>query len=168
MAGETIICVVGNLTADPELKFTPSGSAVANFTIASTPRTFNRQSNEWEDGETLFLRSSIWREAAENVAESLTKGARVIAQGALKQRSYETREGEKRTSYELDVYEIGPSLKYATAKVTKVQRNGGQDATSGQAAQSQQWGQAPAQADPWSGGQQSAWPSEPTGGPAPF
>ena len=159
MAGETIICVVGNLTADPELKFTPSGSAVANFTIASTPRTFNRQSNEWEDGETLFLRSSIWREAAENVAKSLTKGARVIAQGALKQRSYETREGEKRTSYELDVHEIGPSLKYATAKVTKAQRNGGQG-TQPQQSTPQQWGQAPAQADPWSGGQQSAWPSE--------
>ena len=163
MAGETIICVVGNLTADPELKFLPSGAAVASFTIASTPRTFNKQSNEWEDGETLFLRSSIWRETAENVAESLTKGTRVIAQGALKQRSYETREGEKRTSYELDVHEIGPSLKYATAKVTKAQRNGGQGTPT---TQSQQWGQAPAQGDPWSGGQQSAWPSEP-GGPAP-
>lgn len=125
MAGETIITVVGNLTADPELRFTPSGSAVANFTIASTPRTFDRQSNEWKDGETLFLRASIWREAAENVAESLTKGARVVAQGRLKARSYETREGEKRTSYELDVDEIGPSLRYATAKVTKSGRGGG-------------------------------------------
>ena len=125
MAGETIITVVGNLTADPELRFTPSGAAVANFTIASTPRTFDRQSNEWKDGETLFLRASIWREAAENVAESLTKGTRVVAQGRLKARSYETREGEKRTSYELDVDEIGPSLRYATAKVTKSGRGGG-------------------------------------------
>lgn len=118
MAGETIITVVGNLTADPEMRFTPSGSAVANFTIASTPRTFDRQSNEWKDGETLFLRSSIWREAAENVAESLTKGMRVVAQGRLKARSYE-KDGQKRTSYELDVDEIGPSLRYATAKVTR-------------------------------------------------
>jgi single-strand DNA-binding protein len=125
MAGETVITVVGNLTSDPELRFTPSGAAVANFTIASTPRTFDRQSNEWKDGETLFLRASIWREAAENVAESLTKGTRVVAQGRLKARSYETREGEKRTSYELDVDEIGPSLRYATAKVTKSNRSGG-------------------------------------------
>ena len=168
MANETIICVVGNLTADPELMFAPSGAAVANFTIASTPRTFDRQSNEWKDGETLFLRASIWREAAENMAESLTKGTRVIAQGALKQRSYETREGEKRTSYELDVHEIGPSLKYATAKVTKAQRNGGTPAGQPQQSTPQQWGQAPAQSDPWSGGQQPAWPTEPTGGPAPF
>lgn len=125
MAGETVITVVGNLTSDPELRFTPSGAAVANFTIASTPRTFDRQANEWKDGETLFLRASIWREAAENVAESLTKGARVVAQGRLKARSYETREGEKRTSYELDVDEVGPSLRYATAKVTKSNRSGG-------------------------------------------
>lgn len=125
MAGETVITVVGNLTSDPELRFTPSGAAVANFTIASTPRTFDRQANEWKDGETLFLRASIWREAAENVAESLTKGTRVVAQGRLKARSYETREGEKRTSYELDVDEIGPSLRYATAKVTKSNRSGG-------------------------------------------
>lgn len=141
MAGETIICVVGNLTSDPELRFSQSGAAVANFTIASTPRTFNKQSNEWEDGETLYLRASIWREAAENVATSLTKGTRVIAQGALKQRSYETREGEKRTSYELDVHEIGPSLKYATAKVTKAQRNGnGTSTTPPQQSTPQQWG----------------------------
>ena len=125
MAGETVITVVGNLTNDPELRFTPSGAAVANFTIASTPRTFDRQTNEWKDGETLFLRASLWREAAENVAESLTKGTRVVAQGRLKARSYETREGEKRTSYELDVDEIGPSLRYATAKVTKSNRSGG-------------------------------------------
>ncbi|MCK6095578.1 single-stranded DNA-binding protein [Micrococcus sp. EYE_162] len=125
MAGETVITVVGNLTADPELRFTPNGAAVANFTIASTPRTFDRQTNEWKDGETLFLRASIWREAAENVAETLTKGTRVVAQGRLKARTYDDREGNKRTSYELDVDEIGPSLKYATAKVTRSQRGGG-------------------------------------------
>ena len=122
MAGETIITVVGNLTADPELRFTPSGAAVASFTIASTPRTFDRNSNEWKDGEALFLRCSIWRQAAENAAESLTRGMRVIASGRLKQRSYETREGEKRTVIELDVDEIGPSLKYASAKVNRTQR----------------------------------------------
>ncbi|HEV6952554.1 MAG TPA: single-stranded DNA-binding protein [Promicromonospora sp.] len=125
MAGETVITVIGNLTGDPELRFTPSGAAVANFTVASTPRTFDRQSNEWKDGETLFMRCSIWREAAENVAESLTKGTRVIVQGRLVQRSYETREGEKRTVVELQVDEIGPSLRYATAKVTRAQRSGG-------------------------------------------
>lgn len=125
MAGDTVITVVGNLTADPELRFTPAGAAVANFTVASTPRTFDRQSNEWKDGEALFLRCNIWREAAENVAESLTRGSRVIVQGRLKQRSYETREGEKRTVVELEVDEIGPSLRYATAKVNKVARGGG-------------------------------------------
>ncbi len=125
MAGDTIITVVGNLTADPELRFTPSGAAVANFTVASTPRIFDRQSNEWKDGDALFMRCSIWREAAENVAESLTRGSRVIVQGRLKQRSYETREGEKRTVVELEVDEIGPSLKYATAKVNKASRSGG-------------------------------------------
>lgn len=125
MAGETVITVVGNLTGDPELRFTPSGAAVANFTVASTPRTFDRQNNEWKDGETLFLRCSIWREAAESVAESLTKGTRVIVQGRLVQRSYETREGEKRTVVELQVDEVGPSLRYATAKVTRTQRGGG-------------------------------------------
>jgi len=122
MAGETVITVVGNLTADPELRFTPSGAAVASFTIASTPRTFDRNTNEWKDGEALFLRCSIWRQAAENVAESLQRGMRVIASGRLKQRSYETREGEKRTVIELDVEEVGPSLKYATAKVNRTQR----------------------------------------------
>ncbi|WP_043807179.1 single-stranded DNA-binding protein [Paenarthrobacter aurescens] len=122
MAGETTITVIGNLTSDPELRFTPSGSAVANFTIASTPRTFDRQSNEWKDGETLFLRASVWREAAENVAESLTKGTRVIVSGRLKSRSYETKEGEKRTVIELEVDEIGPSLRYANAKVNRTQR----------------------------------------------
>jgi single-strand DNA-binding protein len=125
MAGDTVITVVGNLTADPELRFTPSGAAVANFTVASTPRQFDRQSNEWKDGDTLFMRCSIWREAAENVAESLTKGTRVIVQGRLVQRSYETREGEKRTVVELQVDEIGASLRYATAKVTRSQRSGG-------------------------------------------
>lgn len=125
MAGDTVITVIGNLTADPELRFTPSGAAVANFTIASTPRQFDRQSGEWKDGETLFMRCSIWREAAENVAESLTKGMRVIAQGRLVQRSFETREGEKRNVVELQVDEVGPSMRYATAKVTRSQRGGG-------------------------------------------
>ena len=125
MAGETVITVIGNLTGDPELRFTPSGAAVANFTVASTPRQFDRQSNEFKDGDTLFMRCSIWREAAENVAESLTKGTRVIASGRLVQRSYETREGEKRTVVELQVDEIGPSLRYASAKVTRAQRSGG-------------------------------------------
>ena len=131
MAGETTITVIGNLTNDPELRFTPSGSAVANFTIASTPRTFDRQSNEWKDGETLFLRASVWREAAENVAESLTKGMRVIVNGRLKSRSYETKEGEKRTVIELEVDEIGPSLRYANAKVNRTQRSGGQGGQGG-------------------------------------
>ena len=122
MAGDTVITVVGNLTADPELRFTPSGAAVASFTIASTPRQFDRNTNEWKDGEALFLRCSIWRQAAENVAESLQRGMRVVAQGRLKQRSFETREGEKRTVIELDVDEVGPSLRYATAKVNCTQR----------------------------------------------
>ena len=125
MAGDTILTVIGNLTADPELRFTPSGAAVANFTVASTPRMFDRQTNEWKDGEALFMRCTIWRDAAENVAESLTKGARVIVSGRLKQRSYETREGEKRTVVELEVEEVGPSLKYATAKVNRASRGGG-------------------------------------------
>ena len=125
MAGDTTITVVGNLTADPELRFTPSGAAVANFTVASTPRIFDRQSSEWKDGEALFLRCSIWREAAENVAESLTRGSRVVLTGRLKQRSFETKEGEKRTVMEVEVEEIGPSLRYATAKVNKANRGGG-------------------------------------------
>ncbi|AFU06226.1 MULTISPECIES: single-stranded DNA-binding protein [Nocardia] len=125
MAGDTVITVIGNLTADPELRFTPAGAAVANFTVASTPRVFDRNSNEWKDGEALFLRCNIWREAAENVAESLTRGSRVIVSGRLKQRSYETREGEKRTVVELEVDEVGPSLRYATAKVNKTSRGGG-------------------------------------------
>jgi single-strand DNA-binding protein len=125
MAGETVITVVGNVTDDPELRFTPAGAAVANFTVASTPRSFDRQSNEWKDGDTLFLRCSVWRQAAENVAESLHRGNRVIVQGRLRQRSFETREGEKRTVVELEVDEVGPSLKFATAKVSKTTRGGG-------------------------------------------
>ena len=125
MAGETIITVVGNLTADPELRYTQTGLAVANFTIASTPRTFDRAANDWKDGEALFLRASCWREFAEHVAGSLTKGSRVVATGRLKQRSYETKEGEKRTSIELEVDEIGPSLRYATAQVTRAASGGG-------------------------------------------
>ncbi len=132
MAGETTITIVGNLTADPELRFTPSGAAVANFTVASTPRAFDRQSNEWKDGETLFMRCSVWREAAENVAESLTRGTRVVVTGRLKSRSYETKEGEKRTVVEMDVDEVGPSLRYASAKVTKAQRGGGGGGFGGQ------------------------------------
>ncbi|WP_203937904.1 single-stranded DNA-binding protein [Spirilliplanes yamanashiensis] len=125
MAGETIITVIGNLTDDPELRFTPSGAAVAKFRIASTPRTMDRTTNEWKDGEPLFLACTVWRQAAEHVAESLQRGARVIVSGRLRQRSYETREGEKRTVIELEVDEIGPSLKYATAKVQKMSRSGG-------------------------------------------
>jgi single-strand DNA-binding protein len=147
VAGETIITVVGNLTADPELRFTPSGAAVASFTIASTPRTFDRNSNEWKDGEALFLRCSIWRQAAENVAESLQRGMRVIASGRLKQRSYETREGEKRTVVELEVDEIGPSLRYATAKVNRTQRGSGGGGGFG-ASGSDSGGGAPVD-DPW-------------------
>jgi single-strand DNA-binding protein len=131
MAGETVITVVGNLVDDPELRFTPSGAAVANFRIASTPRTFDRQTNEWKDGDALFLTCSVWRQAAENVAESLVKGMRVVVQGRLKSRQYETREGEKRTVFEIDVEEVGPSLKYATAKVSKTTRSGGGGGFSG-------------------------------------
>ena len=156
MAGETVITVVGNLTADPELRFTPSGAAVASFTVASTPRTFDRQTNEWKDGEALFLRCSIWRQAAENVAESLTRGSRVIVSGRLKQRSFETREGEKRTVIELDVDEVGPSLKYATAKVNRTQRGSG--GGGGFGAQGGGGGGA-ASDDPW-----SSAPSAPAGG----
>src|SRR3978361_198089 len=122
MAGETVITVIGNLTNDPELRFTPNGAAVASFTVASTPRTFDRQSNEWKDGDTLFLRCTVWRQAAENVAESLHKGTRVIVQGRLKQRSFETREGEKRTVVELEADEVGASLRSATARVSKASR----------------------------------------------
>ena len=198
MAGETVITVVGNLTADPELRFTPNGAAVANFTVASTPRTFDRQSNEWKDGETLFLRCSIWREAAENVAESLTKGMRVVAQGRLKSRSYQDREGNNRTSWEMDVDEVGPSLKYATAKVTRSQRGGGgggfgggqqpgggssgggqqgggfNDGGFGGGQQSGGWGQptggqqSAPAQDPWSGGGAGGGWDTPAGGEPPF
>lgn len=124
MAGDTVITVIGNLTGDPELRFSKNGAAVANFTIASTPRNFDRQSGEWKEGETLFLRASVWKEQAENVAESLRKGSRVIAQGRLKSRQYETKEGERRTSTELEIEEIGPSLRFASASVNRNQRAG--------------------------------------------
>ena len=125
MAGETIITLVGNLTADPELRFTPSGAPVANFTVASTPRTFDRATSEWKDGDAMFINCSVWRQAAENAAETLTKGMRVIVQGRLKSRSYETREGERRTVFEIEVDEVGPSLRYATAKVNRTSGGGG-------------------------------------------
>lgn len=177
MAGETVITLVGNLTADPEIRFTPSGAAVASFTIASTPRIFDRQAQEWKDGETLFMRCSIWRDAAENVAESLTKGTRVIAQGRLVQRSFTTREGEQRTVVELQVDEIGPSLRYAKAQVARQPRAGqGRGApyqgpaafgsnigeTYQQApAQPAAPGPAAAQDDPWGGVATTAFPDEP-------
>ncbi|GAA2174091.1 single-stranded DNA-binding protein [Arthrobacter parietis] len=185
MAGETTITVVGNLTSDPELRFTPSGSAVANFTIASTPRTFDRQSSEWKDGETLFLRASVWREAAENVAETLTKGTRVVAQGRLKSRTYDTKEGEKRTVMELEVDEIGPSLRYASAKVSRTQRSGGggggfggdSGGGFGGGNSNQGWNggggqqaQQPSQ-DPWgapAGGNSSGWGNGPESSEPPF
>lgn len=157
MAGDTVITVIGNLVDDPELRFTPSGAAVANFRIASTPRTFDKQSNEWKDGETLWLGCSVWRQAAENVAESLTKGTRVIVQGRLKSRSYETREGEKRTVFEIDVEEVGPSLRSATAKVNRASRSTGSsygNQSGGQSSAGQ-----PAD-DPWS----SSAPSRSGGG----
>jgi single-strand DNA-binding protein len=125
MAGETILTVVGNLTADPELRFTPSGAAVANFTVASTPRSFDRQTQEWKDGDALFMRCNVWRDAAEHVAESLGRGMRVIVTGRLKQRSFETKEGEKRTVVELEVDEVGPALRSATAKVSRAARGEG-------------------------------------------
>jgi single-strand DNA-binding protein len=160
MAGDTVITVIGNLVDDPELRFTPSGAAVANFRIASTPRTFDKQSNEWKDGETLWLGCSVWRQAAENVAESLTKGTRVIVQGRLKSRSYETREGEKRTVFEIDVEEVGPSLRSATAKVNRANRSGGTYANqSGGQSGGQSSGGQPAD-DPWS----SSAPSRSGGG----
>ncbi len=151
MASETIITLIGNLTNDPELRFTPSGSAVANFTIASTPKTLDRQSNEFKDGETLFLRASVWREMAENVAESLTKGMRVVAQGRLKSRSYDTKEGEKRTVIEFEIDEIGPSLRFANAKVNRTQRSsqGGQASGGGNQGGGFGGGQPAAQEDPW-------------------
>ncbi|MGY1436805.1 single-stranded DNA-binding protein [Streptomyces reniochalinae] len=157
MAGETVITVVGNLVDDPELRFTPSGAAVAKFRVASTPRTFDRQTNEWKDGESLFLTCSVWRQAAENVAESLTKGTRVVVQGRLRQRSYEDREGIKRTVYELDVDEVGASLRNATAKVTKTSGRGGQGGGFG--------GGGGGQGGGWGGA--SGGPGGPQGGGAP-
>jgi single-strand DNA-binding protein len=165
MAGETTLTVIGNLTSDPELRFTPSGSAVTNFTIASTPRTFDRSSNEWKDGESLFLRCSIWREAAENVAESLSKGTRVIASGALKQRSYETKEGEKRTVIEFEVDEIGPSLKYANAKVNRTQRGNGPAASGGNAPAAGNWGDNQATTGNNSPGNSGGWGNGPDSEP---
>jgi single-strand DNA-binding protein len=164
MAGDTVITVIGNITGDPELRFTPSGAAVANFTVASTPRQFDRQSNEWKDGETLFMRCSVWRDAAENVAESLQRGTRVIVSGRLKSRSYETKEGEKRTVIEMEVDEVGPSLRYATAKVNRTQRGGGSGGFGGPGAGGGQQGggYGGQQEDPWatgpSGGQQAGSP----------
>ncbi|HIT75228.1 MAG TPA: single-stranded DNA-binding protein [Candidatus Avipropionibacterium avicola] len=161
MAGETPITVIGNLTADPELRFTQSGAAVANFTVASTPRTFDRQTNEWRDGDAMFLGCSVWRQAAENVAESLQKGMRVIVQGRLKSRSYETREGERRTVFEIDVDEVGPALRYATAKVTKTGGGGGGGYSGGQGSGGGNGGgysggggggQSRGGDDPWGGG----------------
>ncbi|GKQ38664.1 single-stranded DNA-binding protein [Streptomyces sp. A012304] len=167
MAGETVITVIGNLVDDPELRFTPSGAAVAKFRVASTPRTFDRQTNEWKDGESLFLTCSVWRQAAENVAESLQRGMRVIVQGRLKQRSYEDREGVKRTVFELDVEEVGPSLRNATAKVTKTSGRGGQGGGGGFGGGGGQggggWGGGPG------GGQQGGAPADDpwaTGAPA--
>ncbi|MFJ6939292.1 single-stranded DNA-binding protein [Streptomyces sp. NPDC101118] len=151
MAGETVITVVGNLVDDPELRFTPSGAAVAKFRVASTPRTFDRQTNEWKDGESLFLTCSVWRQAAENVAESLQRGMRVVVQGRLRQRSYEDREGVKRTVFELDVEEVGPSLRNATAKVTKTAGRGGQGGYGGGGQQG--------------GGGGGGWGGAPSGGP---
>ncbi|MFI1394504.1 single-stranded DNA-binding protein [Streptomyces sp. NPDC020681] len=159
MAGETVITVVGNLVDDPELRFTPSGAAVAKFRVASTPRTFDRQTNEWKDGESLFLTCSVWRQAAENVAESLQRGMRVVVQGRLKQRSYEDREGVKRTVYELDVEEVGPSLKNATAKVTKTTGRGGQGGYGGGQQGGGNWGGGP------SGGQQQGGGGAPADDP---
>jgi single-strand DNA-binding protein len=171
MAGETVITVVGNLVDDPELRFTPSGAAVAKFRVASTPRTFDRQTNEWRDGESLFLTCSVWRQAAENVAESLQRGMRVIVQGRLKQRSYEDREGIKRTVYELDVDEVGASLRNATAKVTKTAgRSGGQGGYGGGGGGGQQgggWGSGPGGGSQQGGGAPADDPwatSAPAGG----
>jgi single-strand DNA-binding protein len=156
MAGETTITVIGNLTADPELRFTPSGAAVASFTVASTPRTFDRQTGEWKDGDALFLRCNIWRQAAENVAESLTRGSRVLVSGRLRQRSFETREGEKRTVVELEVDEVGPSLRYATAKVNKVNRGsgGGGGYGSSGSPSDDPWGSAPPAGPPAGGNEE--------------
>lgn len=174
MADDTIITIVGYLTADPELRYTPSGAPVSNFTIASTPRFFDRQNSEWRDGETLFMRCSLWREAAENASESLRKGMRVIAQGRLKARSFETREGERRTAWELDVDDMGPSLRKATAQVQKTTGQGassggfGGQSGFGSAAgsfggQSGGWDAQPSQGQP-GGGQPDPWGGQPSSG----
>jgi len=156
MAGDTTLTIIGNLTNDPELRFTPSGAAVANFTVASTPRTFDRQANEWKDGETLFMRCSVWRDAAENVAESLQRGSRVLVTGRLKSRSYETKEGEKRTVVELEVDEVGPSLRYATAKVAKTSRSGGGGGGYGGGGGGGGYGGGAPAEDPWATSQPAA------------
>ena len=158
-AGDVIVTIVGNLTADPELRFTPSGAAVANFRVASTPRVLDKATNEWKDGEPFYVSCSVWRQYAENVAESLTKGMRVVVSGRLKQRSYESREGEKRTVVELEVDEVGPSLRYATAKVNRVQRGGGE--FGGGSGGGFGGGQSAPADDPWSsGGGGGAAPSD--------
>ena len=151
MAGETVITVIGNLTADPELRWTQSGAAVADFTIASTPRTFDRNAGEWRDGDTLFMRCSVWRETAENVAESLRKGMRVIVQGRLTQRSYDTQQGERRTVVELQVDEVGPSLRRARAQVTRVQAQAASapSASASASGGAAGWGREAPQHDPW-------------------
>lgn len=164
MAGETTITLVGNLTADPDLRFTPSGAAVASFTVASTPRTFDRQSGEWRDGESMFLNCSVWRQYAEHVAESLTKGMRVIVQGRLKSRSFENQQGEKRTVFEVDVDEVGPSLRYATAKVTRTQGPGGGGQWQGNQNQGGSHGGQGAPAQPQSQGGQAGDPWGSQGG----
>ncbi|WP_042384656.1 single-stranded DNA-binding protein [Streptacidiphilus melanogenes] len=166
MAGETVITLVGNLVDDPELRFTPSGAAVAKFRIASTPRTFDRQTNEWKDGESLFLTCNVWRQPAENVAESLQRGMRVIVQGRLRQRSYETKEGEKRTVFEVEVDEVGPSLRSATAKVTRAQRSGGPGGGFGGGQQGGGYGGGQ-QGGGWGGGSQSGPSDDPWASSAP-
>lgn len=160
MAGDTVITVIGNLTADPELRWTQSGAAVADFTVASTPRTYDRNAGEWRDGDTLFMRCSVWRETAENVAESLRKGMRVIVQGRLTQRSYDTQQGERRTVVELQVDEVGPSLRRARAQVTRVQAQAASAASASASASggAAGWGQESPQHDPWGA---PAAPSEP-------
>lgn len=168
MAGETVITVVGNLTADPEMRYTNSGVPFASFTIASTPRTFDRQTNEWKDGEALFLRATVWREFAEHVANSLTKGTRVVARGNLRQRSYDDKDGQRRTSYELDIDEIGPSLRYATAQVTRAQSRGQGGGFGAQPSGQSDWGRPAAQSgdNPWGnpGGSGSSGGSSQGGG----
>jgi single-strand DNA-binding protein len=171
-AGDTVITLVGNLVDDPELRFTPSGAAVAKFRMASTPRYLDKQTNEWKDGESLFLTCNVWRQAAENVAESLQRGMRVIVQGRLKQRSYETKEGEKRTVYEVEVDEVGPSLRSATAKVNKTQRGGGGGGFGGGAVDNDPWASAaPASSAPASsgaGGGGGGWNAPGTSDEPPF